>query len=192
MPNEPDIAADVERWARAREWSWDEASYLLVGLDPRKIQKLPPDLELDLKDVNRHTVRDALAFDKRFHDVPERVPPAEALDIVARAGLLIPDNLAEAVERFAVSPSTPAIENVPTGDRRKLNKLQKLLLGVAVVKYGYNPRVSRQDAIADMVRDAELIGIRVDRGTVRARLVDAQQNLTADEEPGFEEFLSNR
>lgn len=185
----PDIALDARRWAAAREWTWEEAEYLLVGLDHWKIRRLSPDVPLDLKDIERARVREALDFHFRLEEVPRRVSPSLALEIASRAGITPPEELAEAVTEAIVlatpSTDTSTTPDDPKGLTRKYNKLLKVFLAVAVKRYGYNPRAQRQSAIAAIRQDAEAVGISVDDDTIRRRLSEAREELEASEEAGL-------
>ena len=72
MSGKQDIELDAEKWAKAQYWTWQEAEYLLVGIDFRKVEMIAPDVSLDLKDVERRKVREAIEFQYRL--VSEAAP----------------------------------------------------------------------------------------------------------------------
>jgi hypothetical protein len=189
-----DISLDAERWALAREWTWEEAEYLLVGLDHWKITRISPDVPLELKDAERRRVREALEFFFRLEDSPQRVSPAQALDVAKRAGIEPPSLLADAVS--GVAETLPAISEPSDppqkGLSRKYHKLLKVLLAIAVEKYGYDPNALRQEAIVRIKQDALAAGIKVDDGTIRSRLLEAVDELDEFEEAAFSSRLGGR
>ncbi|WP_296764076.1 hypothetical protein [Sediminimonas sp.] len=146
VSEEPDICVDVDRWARAKYWTWLEAEYLLVGLDPWKIEKIDPGVNLDLKNDKRRAARDALQFHFRTEDVPSKVSPTEALEVAYRARIEAPEALAEAVMAFA-EDDAQKLDRLTSGESNKYNKLRKMLFAIAVVKFGYRPNADRQGAV---------------------------------------------
>lgn len=193
---DPDVTLDARRWARAKDWTWAEAEYLLVGLDYWKVSRLSPDVPLDLKDRERAKVRDALQFHFRLDEVPARVAPTVALEIASRAGIVPPEELALEVASAADRARTTA-RHSPEPDSskglaRKYNKLLKVFLAIAVKGYGYDPLAHRQQAIAAIRLDAEAVGVRVDDDTIRSRLSEAREELDATEEFHLADYLENR
>lgn len=186
----PDIALDVDRWARAKYWTWEETEYLLAGIDHWKVLHVSPSVELDLRDEERKRIREALRFHFRLEASPERVSPDEALDIARRARIPISETLERAVEEatktIGASKSAAKPNENPVGLLRKHNKLLKVFLAIAVKQYGYDPTSRRQDAIVRIRNDAEVLGIKIDDETIRRRLIEAREELDAQEETGLE------
>ncbi|QEW27917.1 hypothetical protein [Roseovarius indicus] len=188
MSDEPDVCIDLERWARAKYWTWEEVEYLFVGLDYWKVKKIEPDVELDLKDEKRKAVKDALQFHFRTEDVAYRVSPQEALEIARRAGLDVPEAPSAAVTASEEN-STHSPGKLSSGDSNKYNKLLKMLFAIAVVQFGYRPSLNRQTAASEIVRLGEQLGIKFDRETVRARLGEAYDLLDEKESANVLEYF---
>lgn len=183
-----DIEADFERWSRAVHWSWEEVSYLVAGLDPWKVQQIDPDVQVDLKDDQRKAVRDALQFHFRFEDRPERVSPKLAVEVLQRTCISVPSGLTTAVAQNSLGDEVQCSASDPAS-ARKLAKLSKFVLAIAVKKYEYTPDAQRQNAVTRMCADAEEIGIKLDPETLRARLREARDDLNENEEFRLQEFL---
>ncbi|WP_170427228.1 hypothetical protein [Ruegeria arenilitoris] len=190
MSKTPDTSIDVERWASADFWTWEEAEYLLVGLDHWKITQIDPDVVIDEKKELRRQVREQIKFHFRGMHLPERSAPGDILDIVDRVGINAPFELAQAVR--ARPDRRKELDAVATtgSQKRKHDLLSKMFLAIAVVKYNYDPSAKRQNAIAMMQRDAEKVGVRIDDATLRSRLRDAIELLNEDEEFRLDEFLN--
>ena len=182
----PDISVDYERWARAEKWNWEETEYLLAGVDHFKVVDIDPDVELDLRDAERKAVRKALEFHFRSDPQPSRIPPALAIEVAKRAGIAIPQELADAVERFAEPTQA---DNVTKGRtktpresdlQRKLGTAQSLLLGLAIEKYRYVPQ--QRGSVPRNISDSmERVGLSVTEDTVRQHLREAEEALSAEE-----------
>jgi hypothetical protein len=179
--NTPDISADYHQWARAREWTWDELEYLLVGIDPHKLSKIGRDVNLDIRESERVPIRNELDFQRRLGDRKYSLQPDEAIEILKSTDIVAPPELIDAVrlpKRPAVvdqSPS-PAQKSAQT---KKYNRLLDLFLVVAIKKYGWRPISKSNSAVSEIVSDAELLGLGpLDDHTVRARLDDAAKSLS--------------
>lgn len=191
MSDEPDISVDVDRWARAKYWTWLEAEYLFAGLDPWKIKRIDPGVNLDLKDDERRAVRDALQFHFRTEDVPYKVSPDEALEVAYRARIEPPEALHDAVTKFAADYE-PQDERLSSAESNKYNKLLKMLFAIAVFEFGYDPKANKQKAISEMVKRGEKLGVDFHRNTLSARLNEAFSKLDENEEFRVSEHLAER
>ncbi len=69
----------------------------------------------------------------------------------------------------------PAEQN--TLSERERSSLYKIIIGMAVGKYGYNPNATRNNAVTDIVRDLEATDVQVSDETVRKYLRLASQQL---------------
>ncbi|MEP4806648.1 MAG: hypothetical protein ABJZ69_19740 [Hyphomicrobiales bacterium] len=172
MSGKQDIEVDAVKWASAKYWTWEEAEYLLVGIDRRKVEMTDPDTPLELKNAERRIVREAIEFHFRLESVPRRISPIDALDIVSRAGVNPPKDLRAAVLECAPTEKDTNLAVLTPADNKRYNKLLKMFFAVSIAKYGYEPEAVRQGAVANMVRDGEKVGIKFDDATV-SRAFDA-------------------
>ncbi len=64
---------------------------------------------------------------------------------------------------------------------RVRESLLKLIIGMAIGGYGYDPKVSRSPTAKDIASDLELHGVSLDEDTVRKYLAEAKELLPGDE-----------
>jgi hypothetical protein len=63
---------------------------------------------------------------------------------------------------------------------RERESLLKLIIGMAIAGYKYDPKISRNMATAEIASDLENLGIGLDVDTVRKWLKEATEMLTGD------------
>lgn len=66
--------------------------------------------------------------------------------------------------------------NKETLSTREKNTLLKLVLGMAIKGYTYDPKQSRNSAVTDIASDLEALGISVDADTIRKWLKEAAES----------------
>ncbi len=71
-------------------------------------------------------------------------------------------------------------DNKPLLTRERQSVL-KLILGMAIKGYTYNPKQSRNDAIREIAQDLESLGIALDQDTIRKWIKEASENLPQEE-----------
>jgi hypothetical protein len=81
--------------------------------------------------------------------------------------------LSEAERKLLIRPAdpAPAVEGELKDSERK--SLLKMVLGMAIKRYGYNPSDKKNSAVSMIVRDLELMDIRLTDDTVRNYLKEA-------------------
>lgn len=191
---QPDLDIDIARWTSIPYWTWEEAEYLLAGIDYWKVRQTSPEVPLDLRDIDRRMIREAFEFVYRDHSGPRRLTPEEAVALARRMNIQLPTTLAHALEdKGKVLPMEPAKEPRQSSDdaglQRKHNKVLKLLLAVAIAQYRYKPSALRQDAISHMLEDAADMGIQIDDQTIRKRLREAFEVLSAEEQRNVANYV---
>lgn len=96
------------------------------------------------------------------------------------------DKLTESCSKFDLSlkkgeSTAPPNENIYHAKRsesamtKEINTLLKILLGVAITSYKYDPKSPKNPATAEIVNDLALAGISIDPGTVLKHLKAAAQ-----------------
>jgi hypothetical protein len=80
-----------------------------------------------------------------------------------------------AVQAQSKGSAEPQAENP-----RELDSLRKLVIGMAIKGYSYDPNAKRSDKIAEVVDDLERLGIPLHRDTVRKFLKEAADLLPQD------------
>lgn len=105
-----------------------------------------------------------------FHDVSLEIPNAfrEALE--------------KGWQRANGKVQTPVELEKQTGklDARKERSMQKLIIGMAVKGYSYDPQKSRNDVVAEIRSDLDHLGISLDDKTIRDHLKEAAKLLPAE------------
>lgn len=72
----------------------------------------------------------------------------------------------------STAPSPPAASDLGTRERESL---LRLVIGMAVRGYGYDPRTKRSDKVAEIAGDLDALGVRLDPDTVRKWLKAAAE-----------------
>lgn len=208
LPDIPSaIRADFAQWAIYPTWSTEEIAALSFGIDPDRVSALKRNLEYQttLRPVrqqldNRRRLIDRHRMMKRFRS---GLPPADILDYLTAHGISFPDELARAVDELA--PRVNLQKRVEEAERRvadleaevgRLRKspptdtrldprerasLVKMVIGMAVGYYGYDPVARRNSATSDIVADLERVGLPVDADTVRKYLREGREILPPPE-----------
>jgi len=84
--------------------------------------------------------------------------------------------------KFGVSRKPPT-ENINQSKKsesaatKETNSILKILLGVAITSYSYDPKALKNSATTDIVNDLALAGISIDPGTVLRHLKAAAQDI---------------
>lgn len=73
-----------------------------------------------------------------------------------------------------ISGRDAASKEIPTRER---DSLLKLVIGMAIGGYGYDPKVGRSSTARDIASDLALRGIPLDEDTVRKYLAEAKELL---------------
>lgn len=89
---------------------------------------------------------------------------------------LIPEKLKKTVMQGFEKPEAKIITEKPLLTRER-DTLLKLIIGLAIEGYRYAPRASRNEAIGEISRDLQKLGIALDQGTIRKWLQEASQIL---------------
>ena len=196
--DQSDARANFDHWIKTDRWRDEEAAAISLGFEPRYINAdtVKPYLKSSL---------DADAFDRRLLSVtraiekgtlPELFGPIEFFRWATGNDLQLPTALVEGITRLPSlrqreAPELAAlrIENAnlqrkldcaASADRdlrpRERKSLQIMIAGMAT-KYGFDPNADRNSAVANIVRDIELIGLSIDKDTVLTHLRSAHSDL---------------
>lgn len=179
----------IQDWALAPSWTHQEGVALSLNVPPQLADKVEVRRRLDERNVGEYVRR--LEFAKRAYDMgqlPYEPAPRRFLDWAAHVGFPFPEAWEAAVpgkrlssddnrELPAISP--PAPPQAQLGARER-DSLLKMIIGMAVEQYGYDPRASRNDATAQIAGDLAELGISLDQDTVRKYLKEAAELLPQD------------
>jgi hypothetical protein len=164
----PEANANFAVWCALDKWTIDEATALLLGKDPSKVNwKAICDVGFDsifadsCRELHDQLLR--ARKDGKFSDPDEWekfVGWAHEIGIALPAGL-------------NVTPAAPRIEHADDLKGKKKNSALRLILGMALAKYGYDPKASKNQATSKIVSDLELNGLGVTGETVKTFLDEA-------------------
>ncbi|HXI86689.1 MAG TPA: hypothetical protein VNH64_04485 [Parvularculaceae bacterium] len=167
------------KWARMETWTGLEAALLLTGEDPDFMGR-PADLE-----IVRGKIRDKHANSDRFHIFcarfnrrrfsggwDERRPPLEWIDAAIEKGLLPPEDFCRLVRKE--QDNAEKLLAAGDVDPRERSSLLKIVLAMAVAKYGYQGPTARQRIAAAIRQDMEkMLRAPVSEQTIQAKLKQA-------------------
>lgn len=205
---------DFDLWARKAYWSPLEATFLTFSKDPDDYRSLQPEELRQLMELpNLHHRFDDIEREQRSRNKPHGLSPTEILEWVLSIGLALPPELKTAIERVGAAQhdwkakyeaaqetieqlqrqlaqdqqTIAQLNSYEAEDRRR--SLQKLVIGIAILKYGYNlnkrsntARVIAEDLKRLQDERAEdgppLSNISLDEDTIRKHLTKAESELS--------------
>jgi hypothetical protein len=168
----PEATANFPIWCALEQWNIDEATALLLGKDPLKVgwSNVSKIDEFSIFKTTYGDLRNRLlraSQDGRFSD------PDKWINFVKWAhdvGLELPAGLnTTPINSIAQDP------DVPTGKRR--SSMLKMILGMALEKYEYDPNAGKSTATTRIVDDLTMHELSIDPQTVLAILRDAVELL---------------
>ena len=209
-------SVDFDLWARKAYWSPLEAAVLTFSKDPDDYRSLQPEEFSQLMEFpNFHHRFDDIEREQRSRNKPHGLSPTELLEWVVSIGLALPPELKTAIERVGAAQhewkakyeaahetieqlqrqrdqdqqTIAQLKSYETEDRRR--SLQKLVIGIAILKYGYNlnKRTNAARLIADDLRSLQdknandgppLSNISLDEDTIRKHLTKGGDELLGD------------
>ncbi len=93
--------------------------------------------------------------------------------------------LESAARRVASLVAVQQKSNVPTADKplgaKERESLLKLVIGMAVAAYRYNPAASRSEVVSEIASDLEKAGVALDVDTVRKYIREGRELLPPSE-----------
>jgi hypothetical protein len=183
-----DLGESIHQWLTLDTWSYQAAMFLIAGVVPEQVygegfgySKIEGPL-LSNDDGEKDRIADNIENLTRLWlsnpDHPEKANPqffiswAEGKDIdiywlkgAREFGYLLPVN------------PTPEKEVKPLATTER-NQLLKIILGMAVDSYGYDPAANKNDATKQIVDDLSKIDIKIDAGTVLKYLKEAARTVS--------------
>jgi hypothetical protein len=196
LPYQPDSPnANFSYWAKMSEWNYEEAAAVLVGINPNR-------LKLDEAKLRVSVTADALSRYKGIRELAIRAysdidfqgsPPAKWLEWARKISLPIPVQLEAEVQkqqiasqpkkdefgaRLADLKAAPAKRRVITVEplaARERESMLKLIIGMAIAGYRYDPRAKRNDSVREITNDLEKHGVALSDDTVRKYLTEGAE-----------------
>lgn len=157
--SEPHCAADYTYWSTRQQWTTEEAVALLLGKDPLAVRwdtlrafqgrsKFAAEYETLLAQLK--------AAESEWGNEKGR-SPMDYVSWAVRVGREVPSAFHDLFEPARLH-----------GHER--TSLLKLVVGMAIAQYGYDPTQKKSDVPRKIVGDLNLLGLKVDVDTVRKHL----------------------
>lgn len=164
-PAAPEAARVIyDRWSKKHYWTITEAAMLGIGLNPdfpeKFIKEVFPD-ELD----RFHELQDMIG--RRFVD---RVPPLELVEWDRQNGIGLDSAVLAAV---AIRNPARKPKPRPTDIAKIQRTLEKMVVAMAIDKYGYDPTVTKTPTAKGIEGAALRIGVNLSQGAILTRLKEA-------------------
>lgn len=202
--NLPSAAADFQHWALMSVWTLDEATALTLGRDPAKVnwptvKQYRHVSVFAVEYERRQELLDRVFEIKTFED---RILPDKLAAWAIRNQVAVPRGLLDALSPRTRGQNAPEeianlqasivtrdaeiaalkaqIEglsaNLASGlSTRERNTCLKLIIGMAVNGYGYDPTATRSDKPSEVASDLHKLGLSIDPDTVRKWLKEGAE-----------------
>jgi hypothetical protein len=188
--HKPSANADFDFWSKAAYWTLDEAVALSFGKDPKKVywDGIKSLVERSSFIQGYGKVRELANRAKAAGLLKEPTLPLAFVLWAKKNDLAFPEQLEKNVTAQAQKGAVPAAHAVaspklptPAKDKkdelktREKDTLLKLVIGMAVEGYRYDPKAAKNTAVADIVSDLNKLGLSLDADTVRRWLKEAAE-----------------
>lgn len=173
---------DFSYWCKLPLWTIEEAVALSFGKNPEKVNwdSIKEHKKHSRFVANYEQVRQlALRTRMSGEQLTDPLPPLQFIDWAETHEISFPEEIekkvktwqnkkkkdakAKKIKNFEGSPINPKV----------LESLSKMLLGMAMDKYGYDPRAARTSTSALISENLKKKGICIDADTIRTRLKEA-------------------
>jgi hypothetical protein len=197
--NKPYAVADFDYWSRMPHWTLDEALALSFGKAPEVVswKVVQPHIQVSQFARNYARRRELAVRALQWKQLSDPVIPgifitwakrtqiefpSELEAAVAANGQVIEDwkslydKLCAAIEEAATKQRAIPAEAKPLSTRER-DSLLKLVIGMAVKGYSFQPRAARSPIAPEIAGDLEQLGIALDVDTVRKYLKEGAELL---------------
>jgi hypothetical protein len=189
-------AANFEYWAKQPTWAFREAAALFIGLNPEWAITKEGAI---YRDADRYRRELAALIDMVYRavsilEVHRSARPSQWIEWAKSRGVPHPPELASLVAQWnqAVDPRDEEIQQLrkelgdlqaklsasdkPVSTRQRESML-KLILGMAIGGYRYDPAARRNESVSEIAGDLAECGLPLNVDTVREYLQEATQHL---------------
>jgi hypothetical protein len=193
--NRPNAQADFQYWAKFPLWTLDEAVALTLRKDPRVVtwQKIEEYAETSPFAARFDNLRRFVLRAKEAQQLLELVSPTNYIAWAKANNVTVPPELEASVQAFSgTAPDWRALyeeaklklasvadelERLKAADKplseKEKNTFYKMLLGMAVAIYGYDPRAPKGPTAKEIADELARVGIPINVDTVRKWLQKA-------------------
>ena len=176
---------DFTYWARMSLWTIEQATALLIGEDPDAVidaSGLSASCPTETRERYQSIFR-LLDSHIRASGIGLNQPPTEIIDWALHSKVDPPQALVDAVRAQGRSliqkRAQEASEEKPLGERER-NTLLRIIIGMAIGGYGYDPAAGKSDSAPTIFKDLDKLGLEGTDQTIRKKLRDASQLLPGD------------
>jgi hypothetical protein len=184
--NRPSADADFVHWSRAAYWTIDEGVALILGKAPETVdwESVRDYVEVSPFVRQYANLRDLALRARESGQLALRTESRLFLDWAKGNDIDVPVELVRQVTAVCgarnaevITSPPPSSQEASQGEKslrtRERDTLLKLVVGMAVKRYGFDPQATRGTAIPEIVDDLASIGITLDPKTVRKWLTEA-------------------
>jgi len=175
----------ISRWAKMHLWTAREAACLSLNVCPD--DAVDPEHLRDHGQL-RKDLEHRLRYAERDPALKEQDTPETFLAWAKRSGFPFHPNWAEAIikhEPKSVEAEEANVTEEPTEralPTRERTSLLKLVIGMAVKGYSYDPSEERSKVTGEILDDLDELGLSLDRKTLRKYLDEGAELLPRDSE----------
>jgi hypothetical protein len=199
QPDSPD--ANFSYWAKMSEWNYEEAAAVLVGINPNRLTLDQAKFRVSISGAARDRYKGIRELALRaYSDIDfQGSPPAKWLEWARKINLPIPVQLEAEVQKLRIA-SRPKedhrqaslrplggladLEAAPTKAKlitvqplaaRERESMLKLIIGMAIAGYRYDPKAKRNDSVREITDDLEECGVALSDDPVRKYLTEGAE-----------------
>ena len=174
--NRPEARAIFEFWRTTAYWTMDEATALSFGKEPKRvnepiIRSFPDEFTPFIGEYIRRL--ELITRAVKAEQLSDPITPKTFARWADKTQIQIPDDLrCQATSTDQMQQSAREMER---------DSLLKMILGMAIAKYGYVPGANRNTATGEnrgsITSDLQIQGLNLDRDTIRRHLKKAVEEL---------------
>lgn len=165
----PDARADFSHYCKASCWEPDECVALSFGKDPKIVS---------IGTVHRYVKVSEFArqYERRHYlcvravrsgDLPELIKPAIFANWAKGRLIELPSSLVRGLEEHGRgSKRSAALVTEEDLGPKEIQSLLKLVAGLSIAGYKFDPRQARNDATNEIKTDLRRLGVKLDDGTI--------------------------
>lgn len=178
----------IQFWARHPYWTPEEGAVLAYDLDPKDMIRNAaagydrPSIQVA---SNANHLRDLAYRAIYVAQLGRPSAPIEFMTWAKSVGVEFHADWWDAVAEAAPGPSaatSPPTVPKPDLKIRERESLLKLVIGMAIGGYSWDPKAPRNNATADITSDLHKLGIQLDQDTVLKWLREAAKELRREEQ----------
>jgi len=179
--NQPQASADFGFWCDLNEWNIDEATALMLGKDPSRVvwEDMSERISKSVFAVSYRDLRLQLLRAKKDGKLSEPDEPRKFMEWASSVGRQLPNGM-------QLKASGTTAERANHLNPKERDSLLKMVIGMAVAKYGFDPGAKKNSATTDIRKDLDARGLGIDDGTILKFLKKGAEEFLDKTEPKFD------